>query len=741
MHGKRDSVYAYKTELDEWWNNRGAKLSDENGAEEIAPKETTPVLDQPQPVALSATVEQIEKAPVHPKKSQTAALFSVGLFLALLVVAAWLSNRNSGRAAAPPLPFKVRDWVLVTSFENRTGRPIFDGTLEYALQRELSNSRYVNVVPRERIGDVLRLMRKPPDTRIDAAVGPEVCLRDGDIRALVTGRIERLGSKYLLSVELVDPSQGASIASVAEEAARDEELLPATRRISDRVRAMLGENLPSIREGKANLLKVTTPSLHALQLYSQADALIARNESAAAEELLRQAVSEDPTFASAHIHLAWAIRNQNRPEEEWRPYAETAFGLSATTTERERYFIRGSYYQMLDQREKAIAAYQALFSLYPDHFWGTPNLIGLYQKQGQLKDAAEMERRWADLRPKDFEANYDAAVEMLAFDPARSRIYLRRARELVSPADMQELPLNVAFLELLPAVEDWLDGNLIRSLQVADGLAAKIDSLSGRPRQGFVEEAVAFYLMLGRLEAATQCIQKIPDPLLRYELLSRVAFIKDDRDALKQNLEALEGTTPTRRTTVILVILLARAGLLPQAARFMTTVEARHPWDVGFFQIPRGELTLARGETDRGMSQLEEGTQRIGKLGSRHALFFLGSESLATALRGKGDLARAVRVLERASEERSWAALQATGSLWLRNQSQLAQLYRLTGREGDARKIEDELRKLLALADRDHPIVRALERLSASNRMASEELTTKKRPMVQTVLASRPGSR
>src|SRR6266536_2047157 len=128
MHGKRDSVYAYKTELDEWWNNRGAKLSDENGAEEIAPKETTPVLDQPQPVALSATVEQIEKAPVHPKKSQTAALFSVGLFLALLVVAAWLSNRNSGRAAAPPLPFKVRDWVLVTSFENRTGRPIFDGT-------------------------------------------------------------------------------------------------------------------------------------------------------------------------------------------------------------------------------------------------------------------------------------------------------------------------------------------------------------------------------------------------------------------------------------------------------------------------------------------------------------------------------------------------------------------------------------------------------------------------------------
>jgi tetratricopeptide (TPR) repeat protein len=431
MHGKRDSIYAYKPELDDWWSNRGAKLRDENGAKEIAPEVIAPASDEPQAIALAATVgepEPVEKAPVLPKKTRTAALFSIGLFLALLVVAAWLSNRNSGHASGPPLPFKVRDWVLVTSFENRTGRPILDGTLDYALQRELSNSRHVNVVPRERIGDVLRLMRKPEETRIDAALGREICLRDGDIRALITGRIERLGSKYLLSVELVDPSQGASIASVAEEAARDEELLPATRRISDRFRAMLGENLPSIHEGKANLLKVTTPSLHALQLYSRADALIAQGDSAAAEELLKQAVAEDPEFASAHIHLAWAIGNQHRPAEEWRPYAEAAFRLSATTTERERYFIRGSYYQLLDQPEKAIAAFRALFSLYPDHFWGAQNLIALYMKQGQLKDAAEMELRRADLRPKDFEANYDAAVEMLAFDPARSGIYLRRAR-------------------------------------------------------------------------------------------------------------------------------------------------------------------------------------------------------------------------------------------------------------------------------------------------------------------------
>jgi len=58
---------------------------------------------------------------------------------------------------------QVRDWVLLAGFENRTGESLFDGTLQYALQRELGNSYFVNVVPRERAEDALRLMRKTPE--------------------------------------------------------------------------------------------------------------------------------------------------------------------------------------------------------------------------------------------------------------------------------------------------------------------------------------------------------------------------------------------------------------------------------------------------------------------------------------------------------------------------------------------------------------------------------------------------
>ncbi|MCH7825649.1 MAG: winged helix-turn-helix domain-containing protein, partial [Acidobacteria bacterium] len=98
-----------------------------------------------------------------------AAVLVVGTFL----LWSWASREglessgSNGVASAvgseTALPFEERDWVLIAAFENRTGETLFDGTLEHALGSELSNSRFVNVVPGERIADTLRLMRKPAD--------------------------------------------------------------------------------------------------------------------------------------------------------------------------------------------------------------------------------------------------------------------------------------------------------------------------------------------------------------------------------------------------------------------------------------------------------------------------------------------------------------------------------------------------------------------------------------------------
>jgi len=720
LHGKRDSVYAFRAELDAWWTNRGTKLSDQNGAEDAASPPETATIDGES--GIEEPEREAEIPPPSSHASRRAALIGMGFGLAIVLVGlvAWLSRNGSSPSAGSlrPLSFKARDWVLVAGFENRTGEPLFDGTLEYALERELGNSRYVNVVPRERIGDVLRLMRKPPETRLDAKLGLEVCLRDGGIRALLTGRIDRSLSGYRLTADLAAPNQDAALISLSEEAENKDSVIKATRRLSDRLRQALGEG-PPVHRPEQRPPSVTTQSLRALQLYSQADALLkapsglsptsARLDAASAEELLRQAVAEDPQFASAHIHLAWAMRRQGRPQEDWKESAEAALRLSATTTERERYFIRGSYYELLRQDEKSIAAYQALLSLYPDHFWGTGNLAGLYTSVGRSAEAVALKVRRADMRPNDLFANGHAAwdLSVRASDPVRAEVYVNRALGLVSAETAKELPGVVGWVEIFAASKSWSEGDMPRALQDVDRAAAKIASFTGLARESLADHVALSYMALGRLAAAERSYGEISDPIFRHERLARVAFARNDTSALRDHLQAI-GTVNFRRLAT--VTLLARAGLLPQARQ--AAADMNRNSSTGSFELAQGEVALAGGDIDKAVAKLEEGMNRASL--AYQFGFLLGSESLSAALIKKGDVAKAVRTLERATEKRTSAAFEGAGFLWLRARFALTQLYRLTGREQDARIVERELSDFLAFADPDHPIRRELDRLKGS---------------------------
>jgi tetratricopeptide (TPR) repeat protein len=707
LHDKRGSVYAFAEELDTWWKERGAMLAQQNGA-----AEQEPAADEP------AAARPVELRPPPPRKPRfvwavtgfTAALLTVG-------VVAWLSRNGSGTSSESlrPLPFKARDWVLVAGFENRTGEKLFDGTLDYALGRELSNSRYVSVVSRERVGDALRLMRKPLDTRLDASLAREVCLRDGEIRALLTGRVEKLGSKYLFSVELVDPRQGTALAGFSEESSRTNGSLAAMRRISDRVRAALGETPTPGTIGGRGLAKVTTSSLRALQLYSQADRLVTESD-AAAEELLRQAITEDPHFASAYIHLAHAVHNQGRPAGDYVPYAETAFRLSETTTERERYFIRGSYYHLLGQREKAIAAYEALLALYPDHPWATGNLLVLYDRWKDFDRILEAEIREADARPGYFNLNFHAAYNIIRWKQqptSRGEPYLSRARALVTPEVMENFSWEWAWLESLPFTERWAEGNLQEAAREVDRLAGKLDSLSVAPRDTLADETAHGYLTLGRLGTAERVARKISHSGRRASVLAHVCLARGDRVGLTRQLRSGEVQGYYRPWTWI-PILEARVGLDREARGWLPKMEegARKRGWADRREIVLGEIALEKGNVGEAIRRFEEAARlRVERFDWHGTL--LAAESYATALNRHGQTARAIDVLERAQGQ--FQPFEMLGPYWQKNRLDLAKLYRSVGRVGEARLIESELLKRLALADADHPIVLELQRLQKAS--------------------------
>ena len=632
--------------------------------------------------------------------------------VAALAARTWLTRE-------PRLTFQQRDWILIAHFENRTGESIFEGTLESALEREISNSSFINVVPRVRVEDVLLLMKERADTPVDASLGREICLRDGGIRALLTGRIEKIGPTYALSTSIVNPADGRTVASVSEEARSQDAILFAVRRLSDELRKALGENLRDIQASGEKLERVTTPSLRALQLYSRGMALVNQYESEQAAAMLEQALHEDPQFASAHVLLAHCYLNLGRDEEAAEHY-QRAFALANTTSDRERYFILGSYYGgFLKDHEKAIQKYKVLVQLYPDDFWGTNNLAFTYEQEGLWDRAIPYIVRRAELRPNDLGAN-ESAVQQLVYAGrlADARPFLVRSQRLAETPGAEKLyPWGIFFVgaQLLPASAVCAEGDLEKLQTQASRQAQLADSRDGQPRDDLLEIAGISYLTLGRLEEVDKLFQSISNPLEHNAYEATLAWVRGDWRALREYSSKLRGAAGPDVPWP--PMFMARAVLLREAREVISDLQKR--WDHdnwgpgmrGYLLTIRGDLALAQGERARAIPLLQEGIEKIHHTAT--ITFFLGSMDLANAWEQQGDSAQAIRVLEQSSQEKNAACFAGAQFVWQQAQFQLAQLYRKVGREADARRSEDELRKLLAYADPDHPIVLQLQGLQA----------------------------
>jgi DNA-binding winged helix-turn-helix (wHTH) protein/tetratricopeptide (TPR) repeat protein len=622
-------------------------------------------------------------------------------------VASWKSYGGTRTA----MKFGPRDWVLVANFENRTGNPVFDGTLEFAIARELANSQYVTVVSPERIGDVLRLMKKPPDTKIDASLGREICLRDGGIRALLTGRVEKLGTTYVLSAALVDPVQGVSVASLSEEDPADSQMAAAVHRLSNRVRETLGEKTAQIQQSDKRLEKVTTPSLHALQLYTQADTLIRLNEQAAAAKLLEQSLVEDPNFASAHLLLGYTYINRDKQAEAKREF-QRALDLADTTPDRERLFIEATYYTDVQKdMPRVFQTYEALVRLYPDHFWAGSNLRGMYVKSGRWDDVLKLTSLLADinghsLRPDDLINNETVACGMyFNGNPEGAMPYIKRVRAIAA-TDPSSWRAFADEGEMLLVFDSWAHGDVNKA-------RAQFIQLEKSDRDFDYPE---FLWSLGEIrEANKRILEKTDEPGVNISL-GWGSYIKGDLQGAKKYFQKFQkydgwrdGEYPLGYLGETWFLVMGRSGLWDQVEAVSRRME---PFPGN--EIVQGELAMARGQTKKGTILLEKGLDAAHKYPG--SSFYLGSETLARAYEKQGNFEAALRVLKRASDAKWKAAFGCAswefinGPWWLRDELELADLYRKMGRLSKAEEAEDELRKMLVYADADHPILRELKK-------------------------------
>jgi serine/threonine protein kinase/tetratricopeptide (TPR) repeat protein len=275
--------------------------------------------------------------------------------------------------------------ILLTDFTNTTGDSVFDGSLKKALAVDMEQSPYLNIFSEAKVQQTLKLMGRPPDTRIAGEVGREICQRNG-IKAMVTGSIASLGAQYLVTLEAVNAATGDMLAEEQAQATSKEQVLDALGSATSKLRARLGESLTSVQKFDKPLAEATTSSLEALKAFSMGDAQMSLAESFAAIPLFQRAIELDPNFAMAYGRLSAAYRNLGEGElgEECE---KKAFELRERASEREELYVTARYYRGSGQIEKAIQAFELCKRTYPHDPVPIGMLANTYVALGQYEMA------------------------------------------------------------------------------------------------------------------------------------------------------------------------------------------------------------------------------------------------------------------------------------------------------------------------------------------------------------------
>jgi serine/threonine protein kinase/Flp pilus assembly protein TadD len=275
-----------------------------------------------------------------------------------------------------------KDSILLSDFTNTTGDPVFDNTLKKALAVSLGQSPYLNVVPDSKVQQTLKLMGKPPETRLTSDIGREICQR-AHVKAMLTGAIAPLGSEYVITLEAINAATGDSLAQVQEQATSKEQVLNALGLGAGKLRGNLGESLASLQKFDKPLQEVTTSSLEALKAFTQADELRERGDALAPVPLYQRAIELDPNFATAYARLGNQYLTVGEADLA-RQNFQKAFELRERASEREKFYITEKYYDGTGQLEQAVQALELYAQTYPSDKTPRVNLSVVYQVLGDF---------------------------------------------------------------------------------------------------------------------------------------------------------------------------------------------------------------------------------------------------------------------------------------------------------------------------------------------------------------------
>lgn len=352
--------------------------------------------------------------------------------------------------------------VLVADFSNHTGDTVFDGTLEPMFNIALEGAKFINAYNRGTARNLAKKLPNPTD-KLDEQSARLVALSQG-INAVITGDISLRGNQYTVSAMALDAATGSVLGNSEVSVANKDDLISAVPKAVAPLRKALGDQTADSTPFQTGAF--TAASIEVVHQYGLAIDHQLAGDWQGAMQYFAKAAQLDPSFARAYSGTAAMAYNLGQ-----RQLAEQNIKLAMEhvdrMTEREKYRLRGQYYQYSGENRKAIDDYKELLARYPADLTGQFNLAASYIDLRDFPAAVEAARRAAEIAPKratmrqalsfyssyagDFHAGEQEARVALELSPASEICHLALAEAQLGQGQLPQAVETYQKLEKLSA--------------------------------------------------------------------------------------------------------------------------------------------------------------------------------------------------------------------------------------------------------------------------------------------------
>lgn len=228
---------------------------------------------------------------------------------------------------------------------------------------DLSESQYMQVVSRQRLYDILKLIGKENLKSIDKSVASEVAQKAG-VKWVLTGSILQTKPNMVVVADISEAASGKVKATQRITGETGQDIFAVVDRLSAEIKKDLALPAQAAQEPERPVANATTHSTQAYRFYLEGVDYLDKLYYPEAERNFRKALELDSAFAMAYYQLAFSLDRQDKPES--KAAIAQAVKFSVKVGQLEKHYIKslearlaGNFPLAARELEKLVADFPA----------------------------------------------------------------------------------------------------------------------------------------------------------------------------------------------------------------------------------------------------------------------------------------------------------------------------------------------------------------------------------------------